>query len=349
MFAITIAMTFYGSGIHIWELDEESIEVQHWMGQFVRILYPPIVACVRISILLFMRRLSPSPSVHFFTLSLIILNGLVAIICICLLLFNCTPVIAFFIMPIDRPSNTICLVSELQTEEAIPILNACLDFVVWLVPAIMLARVHFLNWKKKVAHIALLGLGLLACIPSVLRIPLMPGMIDDITWKGIPLNIWTVAEVSIGIIAASVPALWPLVTRAVKKAGMSWGSKWWGQSKSAKGEVELEVRDWDQEAQRWREEQPRRTHSTEPLYGYPGYPRSLMETKAGHSAVSLVTPGPPTQEQQQRRESEHSEHSDQKRESTNSVANLVPQPEQQERRPSLALPPPLPSLPQLRT
>jgi hypothetical protein len=55
--------------------------------------------------------------------------------------------------------------------------------------------------------------------------------------------------------------------------------------------VEQEVRNRDQEVQRWREEQPRtrRTHSTEPLYGYPGYPRSLMETKAGHGAVSLVT------------------------------------------------------------
>jgi hypothetical protein len=164
------------------------------MGQFIRILYPPIVACVRISILLFMRRLSPPPSVHFFTLSSIILNGLVAIICICLL-----------------------------------------------------------------------------------------------------------------------------------------NSGWRGQSKSAEDEVELEVRNRDQEVQRWREEQPRtrRTHGTEPLYGYPGYPRSLTETKAGHGAVSLVTHSPPTQEQQQRRESEHS---NQKRENTNSVTNLVLQPEQQQRR-----------------
>jgi hypothetical protein len=79
---------------------------------------------------------------------------------------------------------------DLAIEKAVPIVNALLDFVVWLVPVAMMVNVKFLGWKQKLLQVMLLGLGLVACIPSVLRLPNIDSMKKDISWHGVVVSLW---------------------------------------------------------------------------------------------------------------------------------------------------------------
>jgi hypothetical protein len=124
------------------------------------------------------------------TAILIFVNFAAALICALLLLFNCTPARSLFIFPPLRPPGRKCVGDDLAIEKAVPIVNALLDFVVWLVPVAMMVNVKFLGWKQKLLQVMLLGLGLVACIPSVLRLPNIDSMKKDISWHGVVVSLW---------------------------------------------------------------------------------------------------------------------------------------------------------------
>ena len=188
--AILLVMRSYGLGRHIQFVQPAFLDHNYAMGQMRRVLYLPTVAFVRISILLFMRRLSPSRPVQWSTVSLIVWNIVISTIAVCLLAFGCSPARVFLTPPSKWPPGAKCATNAYLLELSIPILSAILDFAVWLVPAFMIFGVRFLGWRQKVLKVMLLGLGLLACIPSALRIPNIDGMKKDITYNGAILSLW---------------------------------------------------------------------------------------------------------------------------------------------------------------
>ncbi|KAF8243867.1 hypothetical protein K440DRAFT_520230, partial [Wilcoxina mikolae CBS 423.85] len=216
--ALHLLMIKYGGGRHVWDITMDQMSQQFTIGTVTRVLYLPTVACVRVSILLFMRRLSPHVAMQVGTAILIFVNIAVAVICACLLMFNCTPARSFWVFPPLRPPGRKCVGNDLAIEKAVPIVNALLDFVVWLVPVTMMWNVRFLGWKQKVLQIMLLGLGLVACIPSVLRLPNIDSMKKDMSWHGVALSLWTDVEIGVAIMAASVPALYPLFVMFMRQS-----------------------------------------------------------------------------------------------------------------------------------
>ena len=188
--AMHLVMRRYGAGLHMQFISASDMIKQTALGSMRRVLYLPTVALVRVSILLFMHRLSPSRLIRWGAITLIVLNAIITIIAVCLLVFGCTPVGVFFKPHTDRPPNFKCITNAYMLELAIPILSALLDFAAWLVPAVMIFSASFLDLRQKVLKVLLLGLGLLACIPSVLRIPKINGMTTDPAWDGVLLSLW---------------------------------------------------------------------------------------------------------------------------------------------------------------
>ncbi|MCJ1403213.1 hypothetical protein MMC11_006436 [Xylographa trunciseda] len=67
-------------------------------------------------------------------------------------------------------------------------------------------------WPKKIAVILVFMLGGFVAVVSIIRLTVLLNLTNqDVTWTYVPTCIWTNIEVHIGIVSASVPALWPLL------------------------------------------------------------------------------------------------------------------------------------------
>jgi hypothetical protein len=185
---VHINMTYYGMGKHSRDQIPEQTPTRSLNGGVARLLYMPTSALIRISTLLFVRRLSPHRFVHYSTLVLI-LACIIAAITLCgLLLFRCRPMRAFFMAP--HPPNTRCYGSEPAINYSIPIVSVVLDFMVWLVPVVTVYRMTSLRWQKKLVPIGVLGLGLLASIAAAFEVGVVKLFFKDRPWGGGWMSLW---------------------------------------------------------------------------------------------------------------------------------------------------------------
>ena len=82
--------------------------------------------------------------------------------------------------------------------------------------------------RQKMAVATMLGLGLFACVSSIIRITYIPQMLtsDDPTWVITGAMYWSVIEINIGILAASIPSFKSLAKRYLPRLlGSSYNSK----------------------------------------------------------------------------------------------------------------------------
>ncbi|KAI1846100.1 hypothetical protein JX266_007909 [Neoarthrinium moseri] len=69
--------------------------------------------------------------------------------------------------------------------------------------------------RQKIGLAVILCLGLFACISSIIRITFIPAMLvsEDATYVISPAMYWSVIEINIGILAASIPSFKPIASR----------------------------------------------------------------------------------------------------------------------------------------
>ncbi|CCX31874.1 Similar to hypothetical protein AOL_s00173g37 [Arthrobotrys oligospora ATCC 24927]; acc. no. EGX44936 [Pyronema omphalodes CBS 100304] len=194
LIAIVITHTFMTTlGFGLPSIPRSQISRLWPLGVGVCLIYPPAAALIRISVLQFMRRLSPHQFVFYTTYFLIALNIVGVIVSECTILFRCSPISAFWVVPYARLPGTKCWSRDMTPFLIVPMINMVLDVMVWLVPVVMVARMRCLDLKQKVQLSGLLGIGLI--------------------------------ELAVGIVASSIPSLNP-----IRKA---WGARSSRQRRSA--------------------------------------------------------------------------------------------------------------------
>lgn len=172
-------------------LAQTDIRTQALIGGIARILYLPATALIRVSVLLLTRRLSPYCWVRHSTTVLTICNVVFAILMVFLIIFTCNPVSASFQPPPMRRKAQ-CL-NYYTIQRVVPAGSAVLDFLVWVLPVVLVVRVQFLGWKKKTIAVGLLGMGVIACIAGVMRVVILfrtPGGRDP-SRRAPVLGLWT--------------------------------------------------------------------------------------------------------------------------------------------------------------
>ncbi|KAI5794678.1 hypothetical protein FPQ18DRAFT_327905, partial [Pyronema domesticum] len=205
-----LVMTRFGAGRHMTDIPASTYPPRFILAGVVRLLYIPTSALVRISVLLFIRRLSPHRIIQYATFILTTLTSVTAVSLLVLLVFQCSPPSIFFIpVPLRPPYE--CLIQEQHLSFVVPLASVVLDFLVWIVPLVMIVRLQFVDWKKKLVLIILFGLGLLACIASFMRLDMVYHINSDQSWQGAKMCIWNCVELGIAITAASIPSLAPLI------------------------------------------------------------------------------------------------------------------------------------------
>lgn len=72
--------------------------------------------------------------------------------------------------------------------------------------------------REKLALFIIFGLGIISTIASIIRLQSLRifTLSDDPFYDSLPINTWSMVEVNIGILCASIPTLKPLVAKALR-------------------------------------------------------------------------------------------------------------------------------------
>jgi hypothetical protein len=183
----------------------------------------------KISILLFYRRLTERVSTRFQWM----LNGVIAFVaCCCIagfitMLVGCRPIHAYWMQvdPVWLAENTgkFTCYDEAAYIVFIATISMITDFLVCILPMSLFLRLQ-MNWKRKLALVAIFGVGFFLCICGILR---MAKIIEtyfksyDITWSATNVWVWTGIEAHCAVIIASFPALNHFFRSALKDSSIS--------------------------------------------------------------------------------------------------------------------------------
>ncbi|KAL8659359.1 MAG: hypothetical protein Q9226_000479 [Calogaya cf. arnoldii] len=218
----TLAMCFcqgygvnFGSGKHV--LAAGPLEVQ----KYIKIMYAYqmfwafAMAFIKVSILLFYRRLFPSEAT---TTSWRMCNLalMVASVAFCLISvfgsgFACTPV-AYIWDTTIRGRHCINLIALARFT---CITGFVTDILILTLPIPIVWGMH-LNRSKKIAVSGVFLLGSFVCVASIVRFYYLEQISrNDPTWGNVNSGIWTTVESSIGIISACLPIMAPILRTKV--------------------------------------------------------------------------------------------------------------------------------------
>ncbi|KAK6596482.1 hypothetical protein H4I96_09134 [Botrytis cinerea] len=183
-------------GIHVWDLpaDWDSVPGAKY-GYATELIYNPILALVKTSILLFLLRLTGQKSnVRLTIIGLLIFNGIMMVVTFLLTAFHCVPIAANW-YPALYP-------------EAV-----CMNFANFVTGTASISR------RQKLMLVAILSFGLITVVIGIIRIILLDSFDRkppaDITYS--LLFCITTIEVGLSFVCACAPALKPIFVRIIPK------------------------------------------------------------------------------------------------------------------------------------
>lgn len=121
--------------------------------------------------------------------------------------------------PADGPTEGYCMDQVLHV--TIPIvLDLVSEILIMLLPSRILWNLQ-LPWKKKIGLMATFGLGIFVCATNIVRITYYAKMENggDIAWDDIDAFVWTLVQMCIAIVAASIPPCAPLLKGCLGRTG----------------------------------------------------------------------------------------------------------------------------------
>ncbi|OQE42114.1 hypothetical protein PENCOP_c004G05862 [Penicillium coprophilum] len=204
-------------GYNVWEIPTDHPAILGSKYTYAtELIYNPILALVKTSILLFLLRLTgQKKSVRLAIWGLLILNGIAAIITFFLAVFRCVPVAANWDL-ISYPNAKCLNFADFVTGTgSISILT---DILALTLPTWIVYHLQ-MQWNQKLMLIGILSLGLLTVVAGIVRLILLDKfdrhMPENYTYS--VLFCVSTIEVGLSFVAACAPSFKPLVTRLVPK------------------------------------------------------------------------------------------------------------------------------------
>ncbi|TDZ15568.1 hypothetical protein Cob_v011515 [Colletotrichum orbiculare MAFF 240422] len=200
-----------GAGRHVQYIEPKENVVTGLHLNFVTQPLCLIGLCLaKVSVGLFLLRLTPSVRFRYFITAVIVFTVLSAIGNLLTVFFQCQPLAFTWDSSIEGGS---CMApSDLKFAAFFNSgVSVFTDMVFALLPVPMLWNVQ-LNWKVKSAVVGVLSLGVFATAAAVVKISFLPsyGKHGDFLWDSSDITIWTTVEICTAISAASIPCLKPL-------------------------------------------------------------------------------------------------------------------------------------------
>ncbi|XPS81328.1 hypothetical protein M3J07_013292 [Ascochyta lentis] len=190
------------------------------------------ISLAKISICFFLLRLTVSRLCSYFLWSIIVFTACFAIACTGTLIFQCTPVAAAWDVRLRAPpfgtGNATCFSREAFRTIGLfnGVVNILTDFLLALLPIPLIWTLP-MTIRSRLSLIVILGLGIFAALAGIMRqMSLARTFADEEPWIHDSYAIWNFIELDTGIIAASLPATKPLLSRLYDTAiNLSKGTK----------------------------------------------------------------------------------------------------------------------------
>ncbi|KAB8228163.1 uncharacterized protein BDW43DRAFT_304090 [Aspergillus alliaceus] len=193
---------------------DERIRLQFgsWM---IQKFWPPSMAFVRISILLFLKRLfSTVKRIRVIVTCLIIFTIMWAFTELMGNIFQCHPVHYYY----DTSLDGHCMPGQTKLFQTTACLSLVEDVVILFLPMPVVWRLG-ITFREKIAFTFVSSLGTLVCIFSLLRVIEFNHFdTNDLALSSAKESIWTTLELNVAIICGCLPLLKPLIQRFLGKA-----------------------------------------------------------------------------------------------------------------------------------
>ncbi|KAK8069789.1 hypothetical protein PG994_006405 [Apiospora phragmitis] len=146
-------------------------------------------------------------------------------------IFQCNPIRAAYDITIPAGEKKCINVNAFYLANAA--VNIFTDLLTYTLPIKLVVRLQVPR-RQKIGLAVILCLGLFACISSIVRITFVPRMLvdTDATFVISPAMYWSVIEINVGILAASIPSFKPIASRYMPKL---LGSSYYGRGGSTTG------------------------------------------------------------------------------------------------------------------
>ncbi|KAF7920194.1 uncharacterized protein EAE97_011535 [Botrytis byssoidea] len=202
---MALSLNQYGAGVHQWDVPATDIKMFGKLVYVTQMLCGPQVFAAKVAILLLLSRIfGVSNKILWAIRALIGLMALYYVPATAAKIFICWPV-AHFWDPLARKGTCLNENSIFLADCAMSIVS---DFTILFLPIPVIWGLKT-RTMRKIGVSIVFGAGLLACTASVLRLyeTLHLGGTMDKTYSLVPILLWSIAEVNIGIICGCLPFL----------------------------------------------------------------------------------------------------------------------------------------------
>ncbi|KAH9224651.1 hypothetical protein DL95DRAFT_452399 [Leptodontidium sp. 2 PMI_412] len=209
-------LTSNGLGRDIWTLAPRHISNYLRFFYIMEVVYFAQVSLLKLSILLFYLRIFPAPPFRRLLWATVIFDILFGTVFILGGIFQCHP-ISYYWNQWDGLHKGKCLnINGLGWANAI--ISILLD--VWMLGLAISQLIHLqLHWKKKVGVGMMFAVGTFVTVVSILRLQSLVQFANSMnpTWHNLPVTVWSIVEINVGVICACMPNLRVLLVRIFPK------------------------------------------------------------------------------------------------------------------------------------
>ncbi|KAJ5513275.1 hypothetical protein N7463_002827 [Penicillium fimorum] len=208
LYGIFVGCRINGLGKHQATLSPEKVAVFSKLLYFFQIFYVLGPPSVKLALLFLYRRIFEHSSFLRIVDGMIVLISIWAIVMTFLAIFNCNPISAFW------TTEGTCFDFK-QFAIGYAIVNIITDFAVWLMPVPKVWNIQ-LPKPQKIALSLIFALGLFDCAAAMARLLLSMLVLGeyDSTWQYAKGYMWSIIEISTGIVCTCLPTMRVLLKTA---------------------------------------------------------------------------------------------------------------------------------------
>ncbi|KAK2607575.1 hypothetical protein N8I77_006238 [Diaporthe amygdali] len=265
---------FLGFGVDAWYVKPDDLTLALQFFYMAETFYLTTLGLTKISILFFFLWVFPNARFRVCCWTVMTWVALSSLIIITLQIFQCTPIDAIWrSWDGNYPGSYHCFNINALTYAAAG-LSIAQDVAILVLPLPLILRLNT-NWRRKIGIVIMFSLGIFVLITSCVRLRFIVlfARSRNPTWDYVDTHIWSDFEVSVSVIAASLPAIRLYLARVWPRAFPSVGRKASTQSSGAQLH----------ELKRWKplrmSKNSGETGNTagQPVEGQPGYYSRLLE------------------------------------------------------------------------
>ncbi|RYN57376.1 hypothetical protein AA0114_g2398 [Alternaria tenuissima] len=195
----------------------EVLELQQMLNQIqatlaIEIVYYLIINAIKISILFFYLRIAVEKRFEYLCKGTIYFLVTFGVVCVIVCLAQCVPLHKMWDLAGQVSGQCINTTAFFYTTSAV---NIIADIWILLLPINTLLKVQRPR-REKFALVVIFSLGAFSCIASIVRLYSVDVYTEseDPFFDSVPINVWSMVEINVGILCASIPATKALFSKA---------------------------------------------------------------------------------------------------------------------------------------